>query len=134
MQNSTLFYIKLSLILNIFKEINNFTKNVYYDIMTGKNIFSEGNMLDFIRIISEELKLKKEQVDNTVKLLDDGGTVPFISRYRKEMTGSLDEEVIRSIQERIGYLRNLEKRKEEVLNSIEEQGKLTDELKERWEK
>ncbi|MHB8170584.1 MAG: Tex family protein [Thermincolia bacterium] len=80
--------------------------------------------------IAVELKLKESQVRNVVELLDDGNTIPFIARYRKEMTGELDENVIRDIQERLNYLRNLAQRKEEVLRIIEEQGKLTPELAE----
>ena len=86
-------------------------------------------MLDLIKIVATELNLPKSSVENTVKLLDEDATVPFIARYRKEVTGSLDEEQIRNVEERINYLRNLEKRKEEVIRLIEEQGKLTDELK-----
>ena len=86
-------------------------------------------MIDFDKIISTELGIKSAQVKETVKLLDEGATVPFIARYRKEMTGSLNEEVIREILEKITYLRNLEERKEEVLRLIDEQGKLTEELK-----
>lgn len=86
-------------------------------------------MLDLIKIVADELGIVKKSVENTVKLLDEDATVPFIARYRKEVTGSLDEEQIRNISEKINYLRNLEKRKEEVLRLIEEQGKLTKELK-----
>ena len=82
-------------------------------------------------IIAEELGLRWNQVKNTVGLLDEDNTVPFIARYRKEMTGSLDEENIRAIWERMRYLRNLEERKQTVLRSIEEQGKLTPELEEK---
>ncbi|WP_300329744.1 Tex family protein [Fusobacterium sp.] len=80
-------------------------------------------------IISKELNIKVPQIENTVKLLDEGATVPFISRYRKEVTGNLDENQIGDILKSITYLRNLEKRKEEVIGLIEEQGKLTDELR-----
>lgn len=82
------------------------------------------------KTIARELQLKESQVVNTIKLLDDGNTVPFIARYRKEVTGELDENQIRKIEERVGYLRNLAARKEEVLRLIEEQGKLTNELRE----
>ena len=85
--------------------------------------------MDFFKIIAEEFKIKESFAENTVKLLEDGNTVPFIARYRKEMTGALDDQVIRSIAERLEYLKNLTKRKEEILSSIEEQGKLTDELR-----
>jgi len=82
------------------------------------------------KVIASELKLKQSQVANTIKLLDEGNTVPFIARYRKEVTGELDENQIRSIEERVKYLRNLAARKDEVLRIIEEQGKLTEELRE----
>jgi len=82
-------------------------------------------------IIAEELGLRWNQVKSTVELLDDDNTVPFIARYRKEATGSLDEEAIRAIESRIRYLRSLEERKQTVLKSIEEQGKLTPELEEK---
>ena len=79
--------------------------------------------------ISEELGIKKTQTDAAVKLIDEGNTIPFIARYRKEVTGALNDEQLRNLYERLVYLRNLEERKETVLNSIEEQGKLTEELK-----
>lgn len=82
-------------------------------------------------IVADELKLRIHQVMNTIELLDQDNTVPFIARYRKEMTGSLDEDVIRAIEDRMRYLRNLEERKQTVLKSIEEQGKLTEELAEK---
>lgn len=81
------------------------------------------------KMLADEFKLRQEQVDNTVSLIDDGKTIPFIARYRKEMTGSLDDQLLRELYDRLIYLRNLEKRKEEVTASIEEQGKLTDEIK-----
>ena len=87
-----------------------------------------------IGIIAKELEVKDYQVQNTIKLIDDGNTIPFIARYRKEATGGLSDETLRALGERLTYLRNLEKRKEEVTNSIEEQGKLTDELKAQIEK
>lgn len=80
--------------------------------------------------IAKELDIKVAQVDATVKLIDEGNTIPFIARYRKEVTGSLNDEVLRNLFERLTYLRNLEERKAAVISSIEEQGKLTDELKE----
>lgn len=83
---------------------------------------------DFYQVIADELNLRVIQVSNTVDLLDDGNTVPFIARYRKEATGKLDEEQIRDVEERIKYLRMLEERKATILKSIEEQGKLTPEL------
>ncbi len=84
-----------------------------------------------IDIIAEELKLKTTQVAAAVKLLDEGGTVPFISRYRKEMTGSLDEVAIAQIRDRVTQLRELDKRREAILKSIDEQGKLSAELKDK---
>ena len=83
-----------------------------------------------IETIAEELKVKAVQVANTLKLLEEGNTVPFIARYRKEMTGSCDDQVLRDIYDRLVYLRNLEKRKQEVISSITEQGKITDEITE----
>ena len=87
--------------------------------------------MDIILKIKEELKVEKWQVEAAVKLIDEGNTIPFISRYRKEVTGSLNDEQLRDLHERLLYLRNLEEKKEQVLGSIEEQGKLTDELKEK---
>ena len=78
--------------------------------------------------IAEELGVKNTQVENAIKLIDEGNTIPFIARYRKEATGGLSDEILRNLGERLTYLRNLETRKEEVTKSIEEQGKLTDEL------
>ncbi len=85
--------------------------------------------MDIIRKIAEELQVRPEQVDATVKLIDEGNTIPFIARYRKEVTGSLNDEVLRNLDERLTYLRGLEERKATVLASIDEQGKLTGELK-----
>lgn len=85
--------------------------------------------MDIIKVLSEELKVQKWQVEAAVKLIDEGNTIPFISRYRKEATGALNDEVLRNLHERLVYLRGLEERKETVLASIEDQGKLTDELK-----
>ncbi|HFB68144.1 MAG TPA: RNA-binding transcriptional accessory protein [Calditrichae bacterium] len=87
----------------------------------------------FYQQIAQELNLRAIQVSNTVELLDSGNTVPFIARYRKEMTGKLDEEQIRAIEERIKYLRALEERRQTILKSIEEQGKLTPELRQKIE-
>ncbi len=87
--------------------------------------------MDIILKLKEELKVEKWQVEAAVSLIDEGNTIPFIARYRKEMTGSLNDEVLRNLHERLIYLRNLEEKKEQVLGSIEEQGKLTDELKEK---
>ena len=78
--------------------------------------------------IAEELNIKKSQVEATIGLIDEGNTIPFIARYRKEVTGNLSDEVLRELEERLNYLRNLEKRKEEIIHLIDEQGKLTPEL------
>ena len=85
-------------------------------------------MEKIINKIAQELNVKSTQVENAVKLIDDGNTIPFIARYRKEATGGLSDEILRDLGERLNYLRNLETRKGEVVNSINEQGKLTDEL------
>ena len=92
---------------------------------------SSGGTMDIIQKIKEELQVEKWQVEAAVKLIDEGNTIPFISRYRKEATGSLNDEQLRNLDERLTYLRSLEDKKEQVLKSIEEQGKLTDELKEK---
>ncbi len=89
---------------------------------TGKN-------MNITKKISEELKIQLWQAETAINLIDEGNTIPFIARYRKEKTGSLNDEVLRNLEERLKYLRNLEERKEAVIVSIEEQGKLTDELK-----
>lgn len=85
--------------------------------------------MDIIKVITDEFKLKPSQVKSTVKLLDEGNTIPFIARYRKEQTGELEDMVIRDLANRLEYLRNLEARKEEVIRLIDEQGKLTEELR-----
>ena len=87
--------------------------------------------MDIERKLKEELKVEKWQVEAAVKLIDEGNTIPFISRYRKEATGSLNDEQLRALHERLTYLRNLEEKKEQVIGSIEEQGKLTQELREK---
>lgn len=86
--------------------------------------------MDITRKIAEELEVKPAQVEAAIQLIDEGCTIPFIARYRKEVTGSLNDEQLRNLDERLKYLRNLEDRKEQVIASIEEQGKLTDELRE----
>ena len=85
-------------------------------------------MEKIVKTIAEELNIKTAQVENTIKLIDEGNTIPFIARYRKEVTGGLSDEVLRTFGERLNYLRNLETRKEEIIKSIDEQGKLTDEI------
>lgn len=84
--------------------------------------------MDIIGVLSRELNVRREQVEAAVKLMDEGNTIPFIARYRKEVTGSLNDEVLRNLHERLTYLRNLEDRKEQILNFIREQEKLTPEL------
>ncbi len=85
--------------------------------------------MDIIKKLAEELQIRPGQAQAAVKLIDEGNTIPFISRYRKEATGALNDEVLRNLYERLNYLRNLEEKKEQVLSTIEEQGKLTEELK-----
>ena len=84
--------------------------------------------MDIIAKLTEEFKLKYDQTEKTVALIDEGNTIPFIARYRKEVTGSLDDVVLRDLNDRLNYLRSLDKRREEVRNSITEQGKMTDEI------
>ncbi|NLC88208.1 MAG: RNA-binding transcriptional accessory protein [Clostridiaceae bacterium] len=84
--------------------------------------------MNISKVIADELKVKESQVEATIKLIDEGNTIPFIARYRKEATGGLSDETLRDLGERLTYLRNLENRKKEVINSIEGQGKLTDEI------
>ena len=85
-------------------------------------------MEKILKTIAEELTIKPTQVEATIKLIDEGNTIPFIARYRKEVTGGLSDEILRDLADRLNYLRNLKQRKQEVINSIEEQGKLTDEI------
>ena len=87
--------------------------------------------MDIVLKLKEELQVEKWQVEAAIKLIDEGNTIPFISRYRKEVTGSLNDEQLRNLHERLTYLRNLEEKKEQVIASIEEQGKLTEELREK---
>ena len=89
--------------------------------------------MNIVNIIAEELNIKTSQVEATIKLIDEGNTIPFIARYRKEVTGGLSDETLRDLGERLNYLRNLETRKNEVKNSIESQGKLTEEIVENLE-
>ena len=85
--------------------------------------------MDILAVLLDEFKLKKKHVENTIQLLDEGNTIPFIARYRKEVTGEMQDTVLRDLYNRLTYLRNLESKKEEVIRLIDEQGKLTDELK-----
>ncbi|MDR1766219.1 MAG: RNA-binding transcriptional accessory protein [Lachnospiraceae bacterium] len=89
--------------------------------------------MDIIKVLTEELNVRRGQVEAAVALIDEGNTIPFIARYRKEATGSLDDEQLRNLDERLRYLRNLEEKKASVLATIEEQGKLTDELRKQIE-
>ena len=84
--------------------------------------------MDINKTLAKEFGLRQEQVDNTVALIDDDKTIPFIARYRKELTGSLDDQILRELYDRLMYLRNLEKRKEEVTSAITEQEKMTPEI------
>ena len=88
--------------------------------------------MDIAKKLTEEFpSVKPDKVQNIINLIDEGNTIPFIARYRKEMPGSCDDQVLREFNDRLAYLRNLEKRKEEVAGAIEEQGKMTDEIKRR---
>ncbi len=95
----------------------------------GRPVSAMGEYMDIVKTISQELNIKPWQTEAAIKLIDEGNTIPFIARYRKEATGSLNDEVLRRFHERLLYLRNLEDKKAQVLGSIEEQGKLTPELK-----
>ena len=86
-------------------------------------------MQSIAEILSQELKQKQEYVENVIALLDEGNTIPFIARYRKEMHGTMDDTTLRNLETRLTYLRNLQDRRDEVKKSIENQGKLTEELK-----
>ncbi len=90
--------------------------------------------MDINEQLADEFKIRKEQVDNTVKLIDDGNTIPFIARYRKEATGALDDQLLRELDERLAYLRNLEQRKKEVSDSIEATGNMTEEISQSLQK
>lgn len=99
--------------------------------MRNKKFRKAWIQMDILQTIKQELQVEKWQVEAAVKLIDEGNTIPFISRYRKEATGSLNDEQLRDLHERLQYLRNLEEKKQQVLGSIEEQGKLTEELREK---
>lgn len=85
--------------------------------------------MNIVELISREFSLKKVQTEQVISLIDEGNTIPFIARYRKELTGSLDDQILRKIFDRLTYLRGLDKRRTEILKTIDEQGKLTDEIK-----
>ena len=84
--------------------------------------------MDIIKTLTEEFSLKPFQAENAVKLIDEGNTIPFIARYRKEATGSLDDQVLRELNDRLSYLRNMDETREKIKSAIEEQGALTEEL------
>jgi len=90
--------------------------------------------MDIIKTLSQELNLNESRVKNVVELIDGGNTIPFIARYRKEVTGSMDDATLRDLNDRLTYLRHLNERREEILSAIEAQGKLTDELREAIER
>lgn len=85
--------------------------------------------MDILQKLTQEFSLKPWQVENTVKLIDDGNTIPFIARYRKEATGSLDDQLLRNLSDRLTYLRNMDEQKEKIISSIEEQELMTDEIR-----
>ena len=118
-------------ILQFYHSVNNLKNMVQYIIEFNNHKEKyKGNVMEKIyKIVAEELKIPVDKVENTIKLLDDGATIPFVARYRKEVTGNLDEVQIGDILQKVEYLRNLEERKEEVIRLIEEQGKLTEELR-----
>ena len=103
------------------------TFNIIYGIIYTI-IYIKDDYMDILKALQQEFSMSEHHIKNIVELIDDGNTIPFIARYRKEMTGSCDDQKLREINDRLTYLRNLEKRKEEVLSSIEEQGKLTEEI------
>ena len=85
--------------------------------------------MDILGVLTAELGVKRSQIEAAVNLIDEGNTIPFIARYRKEMTGALNDETLRNLHERLLYLRNLEEKKEQVINAITDQGKMTEDLK-----
>ena len=125
-------YVLYNIFVTVFDRIFvAFLSKMCYNIIcdnTQKVIKRIGKNMDINKTLAEEFKLRQEQIDNTVALLDDDKTIPFIARYRKELTGSLDDQVLREIADRLTYLRNLEKRKGEIISSITEQEKMTDEI------
>lgn len=108
-------------------------KFIYDTILYKVSKGTKEKKMDIIKILQEELQIKRSQVENTIGLIEEGNTIPFIARYRKEVTGGLNDEVLRKFHERYTYLQNLEARKEQVIRLIEEQGKLTEELKKQIE-
>ncbi|MBR5468628.1 MAG: RNA-binding transcriptional accessory protein, partial [Firmicutes bacterium] len=90
--------------------------------------------MDILKTLETEFNIKSFQAENTVKLIDEGNTIPFIARYRKELTGSLDDQLLRQIYDRLMYLRGMEEKKAQIIKSIDEQGKLTDEIVKALEK
>ena len=90
--------------------------------------------MDFAAALAQQYQLAVQHVENVIKLIDEGNTIPFIARYRKELTGAMDDQLLRELAERLAYLRSLEKRREEVITAIEGMGKMTDELRGKIEK
>ena len=86
------------------------------------------SFMDIVKVLSDELGIKEKQIEKTISLIDEGNTIPFIARYRKEVTGSLDDTVLRTLSERLNYLRGFDKRREEITSLIDGQGKLTPEI------
>lgn len=99
-----------------------------YNVQTENKKCEENQSMDIIKVLQDELQIRYQQAEAAVKLIDEGNTIPFIARYRKEATGALDDEVLRNLDERLRYLRNLEEKKEQVITSIRDQEKLTPEL------
>ena len=89
-----------------------------YNVQTETKEGEENKNMDIIKVLQQELQIGYQQAEAAVKLIDDGNTIPFIARYRKEVTGALDDEVLRNLDERLKYLRNLEEKKEQVISSI----------------
>ena len=112
--------------VDFYKKIHKFRK--LYKKIVPDNLRKEIEMNKIYKKIADELNIRESQVESAVKLIDEGNTIPFIARYRKEATGNLSDEILRNLEERLKYLRNLEERKEEIIRLIDEQGKLTDEL------
>ena len=112
--------------VDFYKKIHKFRK--LYKKIVPDNLRKEIEMNKIYKKIADELNIRESQVESAVKLIDEGNTIPFIARYRKEATGNLSDEILRNLGERLKYLRNLEERKEEIIRLIDEQGKLTDEL------
>ena len=94
----------------------------------GENVILEDGIVDYASLLAAEFNLRPQQVQAVIELLDAGNTIPFIARYRKEATGSMDDQLLRELAERLEYLRNLDKRRAEIEKALTEQGALTDEI------